>query len=421
MNIGIINKGRFIAPTSSNLDDISFLSNVSNVSDLNSLSSSNSSFWFNLMNEDLNSSPIPPPSGNINIQSPMQSQFNINGNPQVNNINLNVSNQSPTIPMYLASLPSPLLQQQFLTTYPNILPSPGVTNPNAPHGFNFPSPHPVTSNNNDNININSQSPASNVDTAVAANTCTAALVQQQKEIAISDSNLNLNTNGNHTITTVHEIDNVDVDQHELDNAAEFLKGKFLTMYYDALQHSQPQEIKRFYHLDAGINRSCLTQLDTPDMSMEQKLNLLHNKITSVDIKSAIHQKSICNSILLRINGIMRFIDDINPKSFEQVFIMLKDENGFWLIQNDILVLDSIDKHTEKEEEKQLSDDSINSQTENLNNFNLNINRPKMPKFGSPQIYHDQNVSWSVLQHQIVDLIMCVFILILFQLHMILMQ
>lgn len=324
---------------------------------------SGSTTWYNVINEDirkqnqglgavdLNRS---IDSLNLNLASPTFNSptFNI---PQINTpnttnlVNTNVINNTITIPMnpMRRTSPIPILSPSAMNLGFNAIKTP----PPPASGFNF---------------------------AIAPQSLPSSLANS---VANSTPNSNPNPSSSSKITAM--------TKGEIEAAAIFLTGRYLNGYYNTLKTSKLEETQRFYERDAEIERSCLFhRLDheeafklTHDMSNEQKLNLLQNKIIAVNIKSAISQKSLSNSMLVRVSGIMEYIDDLNQvwaKLFEQIFFMRK-ENRLWLIQNDILFFPESQEEV-LSESKTSTQTSGNSRKENLNN----VNRPKMPKFESPE-------------------------------------
>ena len=106
---------------------------------------------------------------------------------------------------------------------------------------------------------------------------------------------------------------------------------FLTMYYNSL-HTSPVSVKRFYHVKAQINRN----IDGKNTNTNEDLSGLEN-VLFVDIDNIVHQKTIDDAILIRVNGTMKFIQKANKK-FDQTFIIKKNPDGFWLVHNDIFIL-----------------------------------------------------------------------------------
>ena len=183
-----------------------------------------------------------------------------------------------------------------------------------------------------------------------------------------------------------------------------ITGKFLTMYYNTLQ-SEPEHLKRFYHVDSEIDRTrgvAMTdfrdesdvdgsEFEPLQMTMAEKLNFLKgdDKILLIDIKKAIHEKAICNSILIRVWGIIRLQNDrniVNDRTFEQIFFISKVSNGFWLIQNDILSYNDNEDINVSNQEQEGMEETINSPEETEKNRNSgldrrDINHQKIPKFG----------------------------------------
>ena len=328
--------------------------------------SANSSMWYNLINEDM-----------------LNSSFNLD-------INASAS-------------PAPI---DNLNTTPHNLNVPQPT-------FNFPQVNTPNTTNllNQNVNTITIPIPKTQQIAIPSSTATPK-AQPGVQFRVSPT----------TNTSTIESSNKPMTHQEAQNAATFLTGQYLSMYYNALNQNKLEEIKAWYHANAEIERSCLfdrvngeeANNISNNMSQEHKLNLLQNKIVSVAIKSSIAQKSVSNAMLIRVSGIMEYMDDINKvslKSFEQIFIV-KKENGAWLIVNDILSfplsqnsrVSNINRQTEEQKistnraaPKQLFQDdtittsidsnsnstiSMNSRKENLN-VNINVNRPKMPKFESP--------------------------------------
>eukprot|EP01083_Nonionella_stella_P018863 52464_1 len=149
--------------------------------------------------------------------------------------------------------------------------------------------------------------------------------------------------------------------------------KFLTMYYNAL-HSNPGNLKRFYHATAAID----------------KLAELKN-VLFVDIQKILHQTSIDNSILIRVNGTMKFPQHV-MKPFEQIFVIYKSKQGFWLIQNDIFRLIDVQyKQAPKDENKQDVAPESNKKTEESMDLDRKKNMVNMVnKRMINKFYHDSS-------------------------------
>jgi len=105
-----------------------------------------------------------------------------------------------------------------------------------------------------------------------------------------------------------------------------ITANFLKTYYNEL-HSNPGNLEKYYHVDAIIDH---TDTDT-------ELGVFEGGVTFVDINKITDQKAVSNSILIRVNGAMRF-EKAASRQFEQIFFLNKSVKGFWLINNDIFWL-----------------------------------------------------------------------------------
>lgn len=105
-----------------------------------------------------------------------------------------------------------------------------------------------------------------------------------------------------------------------------ITANFLKTYYNEL-HSNPGNLEKYYHVDAIIDHT-----DTVT-----ELGVFEGGVTFVDINKIADQKAVSNSILIRVNGAMRF-EKAASRQFEQIFFLSKSVKGFWLIHNDIFWL-----------------------------------------------------------------------------------
>lgn len=116
-----------------------------------------------------------------------------------------------------------------------------------------------------------------------------------------------------------------------------ITANFLKTYYNEL-HSNPDGLEKYYHVDANIDHDVqgFTR-DTDGGPDNQQLGVFDGGVSFVDIVKIVDQKAVNNSILIRVNGVMRF-EKAAARQFEQIFFLSKSAKGFWLIHNDIFWL-----------------------------------------------------------------------------------
>jgi len=143
-----------------------------------------------------------------------------------------------------------------------------------------------------------------------------------------------------------------------------ITANFLKTYYNEL-HSNPANLAKYYHVDAIIDHS-----DT-----DTELGVFEGGVTFVDINKITDQKAISNSILIRVNGVMRF-EKAASRQFEQIFFLNKSVKGFWLINNDIFWL-------LKGEAAQNSNSNVNGPAQQKRAANVRLNDAMVNRY-----YHD---------------------------------
>ena len=151
---------------------------------------------------------------------------------------------------------------------------------------------------------------------------------------------NLNLNAMNTINTAQPNMNGFVfpssatANNQMDSRS--ITASFLKMYYNEL-HSNPANLRKFYHFNAEIDRSGLEpQTSNASNDIFSKLALLEG-VSFVDIDKIVDQRAMNNSVLIRVNGTMQFQGN-TAKQFEQILFINKAVHGMdgcWLIQNDI--------------------------------------------------------------------------------------
>ena len=303
---------------------------------------------------------------------------------------------SPTAPALISPMPfvtNPLLNQipnmnmnNTLVTIPaHYL----LTNPNSNSVFQYPI-------NNNTVYSQTQSPGFAISpSATAPVTITQT---QNNNNQTQHENQNGNENTGIKIGPMQEEDGSIYHR--------YVTGKFISQYYNELQSDDPNHVKNFYHVDAEIHRSrMLKNPSNTNPINEEPFKIKTSEILSfltdngiyrlilVEVKNVIHQKAICNSILIQVDGIIKLQnhdstdanDDITIRSFEQTFFVNKEQSEFWLIQNDILSYHYSDNDNEGSSKNQgpiNSDDisSLNSQKENdRNRANSSEITPQLPK------------------------------------------
>jgi len=110
-----------------------------------------------------------------------------------------------------------------------------------------------------------------------------------------------------------------------------ITANFLKTYYNEL-HSSPGTLEKFYHIDATIDHD--VHDPAADVGSIRRLDVFEGGISFVDINTISDQKAVNNSILIRVNGTMRF-EKFVQRQFEQIFFLSKSSKGFWLIYNDM--------------------------------------------------------------------------------------
>jgi len=118
-----------------------------------------------------------------------------------------------------------------------------------------------------------------------------------------------------------------------------IAANFLKKYYEEL-HSSPATLKKFYHADANIDhdvRDPAMGLDTSAASRASRLGVFEGGVTFVDITTILNQNAANHSIMVRVNGTMHF-EKYAARQFEQILLISKSGNDFWLIYNDMFWL-----------------------------------------------------------------------------------
>jgi hypothetical protein len=138
-----------------------------------------------------------------------------------------------------------------------------------------------------------------------------------------------------------------------------ITANFLKTYYNEL-HSNPGNLEKYYHVDATIDHDTDSSADSSTTDSVSALGIFEGGVTFVDINKIVDQKAVNNSILIRVNGSMRF-EKAPSRKFEQIFFLSKSAKGFWLILNDIFWLikeEATSSSTENQQENRVRAQAI---------------------------------------------------------------